>query len=85
MMPVLVSTRIHVFAGQALIVHISGETACAVAALLDLAAVGIEDAVTKIGVGLCSGFRPAAPGRSRRRSGGRPVCGCGGVPARTSA
>ena len=39
----------HVFRGQAGVVHEAGETARAIAALLDLAAVGVHDAVGEVG------------------------------------
>jgi hypothetical protein len=39
------------FGGEAPIVHVSHQAACAIAALLDLAAIGIEDAVIEISVG----------------------------------
>ena len=60
--------------GQPAIAHEHDEAARAVAALLDLAAVGVEDPVAKVGVAAARARRPA-PGRSRRRSGDRPARG----------
>ena len=57
--------------GEALVAHEHDEAAGAVAALLDLAAVGIEDAIAKVGVAACAALDDAAPGRSPRRSGDR--------------
>jgi hypothetical protein len=46
-----VPTGISSFIGQTLIADEAGEAACPVAALFDLGAVGIEDAVMEIGIG----------------------------------
>ena len=56
---------------QALAVHELHEAARAVAALLDLAAVGVEDAVAEVRAPAPSAARPPGSGRSRRRNGGR--------------
>ena len=48
MIPPCVSTRISRFVGQPGIMHETHETARAVTALLDLAAIGIENPVTEI-------------------------------------
>ena len=50
MTPATVPTRSPAFR-EAAVEHEAGETACAVAAILDLAAVGVEDPIVEIGVG----------------------------------
>ena len=57
--------------GEALVAHEPDEAARAVAALLDLAAVGVEDAVAEVDAGRARAARPPGSGRSRRRSAGR--------------
>ena len=52
----MVSTRSRACAVSPLIVHEAHEAARAVAALLDLAAVGVEDAVAEIRFGVLGGF-----------------------------
>jgi hypothetical protein len=52
MMPFRVSTRISPLVGQPLVMHETHEAAGAIAALLDLATIGIEDAVAEIDTGL---------------------------------
>ena len=69
--PPSVSTRISRFAVRPAAVHELHEAARAVAALLHLAAVGVEDAVAEIRLrGRWAARRPG-PGRSRRRDAGR--------------
>jgi hypothetical protein len=58
------------------------EAARAIAALLDLAAVGIEDAIAEIDTRR-AGARRSATGRSRRRNGGRPASAPGPASARS--
>ena len=61
--------------GQAALAHVAHEAARAVAAMLDLVAAGVEDAVAEVDARRCAADRPPGSGRHRCRSADRPARG----------